>query len=106
MQQFPPIDPDATKVLTFDCTPQMQPNEVLMGGITLKNVVCTAGNDLSAAQIVIGPASYDVSGRLILLPVSNLSSRNGNDYEFELTSGTNLPPNVIVARALLPVRVT
>lgn len=105
MLKFPQIDPDAVKVLAFDCTAALAPDEVLMGGPTVKSVTCTAGTDPNAQEIVLGPPSYDVTGRLILIPVGNLSTRNGKDYEFEVTSATNQPPTIVVGRALLEVRI-
>lgn len=105
MLKFPTIDPDAIKVLAFDCTLELAPNEVLMGGPTVKSVTCTNGTDTNAQQIVLGPPSYDVTGRFILVPVGNLSTRVGNDYEFEVMSATNQPPTVIIGRALLEVRI-
>jgi hypothetical protein len=105
MLKFPPIDPDAVRVLVFDCTAALETTEVLMGGAVLNNLICTAGIDSNAQQIVLGPLSYDVTGRKILVPVGNLSSRNGNDYEFEVTSLTNQPPKKVVGRALLQVRI-
>jgi hypothetical protein len=105
---FPPIDPDAQKVLTFDCRGQLDPGEVLYGGITLIGVTLTGGGtDANPMGIIIGPPSYDASAQFILLPVGNIgSARLGNDYEFELESGTTFPINRIVARALLQVRVS
>jgi hypothetical protein len=106
MLTFPPIDPDAVKVLTFDFTQALGPNEVLQGGAQLLGVTCTAGFDPSPMTIVIGPPSYDITGIKILIPVGNLSIRNGNDYEFEVASATNFKPEVIVGRALLQVRIS
>ncbi len=106
MLKFPPIDPDAIDILVFDCTRALQPTEVLMGGPILKAVICSAGNDPNPQQIVLGPLSYDSTGRKILVPVGNLSTRNGNDYEFEVLSFTTLPPREIVGRALLEVRIS
>jgi len=106
MQTFPDIDPDAVKVLVFDARGSLAVGEVLMGGAQLKGVVCTAGEDANPGQIVLGPLSYDVTGQFILVPVGNLSTRNGNDYVFEVASATNFPPHVIVGRALLPVRIS
>lgn len=106
MLTFPPIDPDAQRVLVFDCTAALEVTEVLQGGAVLKNVICTAGADANPLQIVLGPLSYDPTGRMILVPVGNLSTRNGNDYEFEVTSFTNQPPKEVVGRALLEVRIS
>jgi hypothetical protein len=106
MLTFPPIDPDAQRVLAFDCTKALEKTEVLQGGAVLKGVVCTAGMDPNPLAIVLGPLSYDLTGRMILVPVGNLSTRNGNDYEFEVSSATNQPPKVVVGRALLEVRIT
>jgi hypothetical protein len=106
MLKFPQIDPDSVRVLVFDCTAALEPNEVLMGGPVLNALICTAGNDTNAQQIVLGPLSYDPTGRKILVPVGNLSTRNGNDYEFEVTSTTNQPPKKVVGRALLEVRIS
>ena len=104
MLTFPTIDPDAQRVLTFDCSKDLGANEVLFGGATLKNVICTAGNDPTPRGMLLGPVSYDATGTQILVPVGNLQMRNGNDYEFEVLSATNIPPKLIVVRALLQVR--
>lgn len=106
MLKFPPIDPDAVKVLVFDCTAALDVDEVLQGGPVLKNLICTAGTDANPLTMVLGPLSYDLTGRKILIPVGNLVLRNGNDYEFEITSTTNQPPKVVVGRALLEVRIS
>lgn len=104
MLTFPPIDPDAARILTFDCTRALQTGEVLTGGPKLKSVVCTAGTDSNPTAILNGPIAYDSTGTLILQPVSNMSALNGNDYEFEVTSATTFPGKIVVARALLQVR--
>jgi len=104
MLTFPTIDPDAQRVLTFDCSKDLGANEVLAGGAVLKNVLCTAGNDLNPRGMVLGPVSYDKTGTQILVPVGNLGMRNGNDYVLEVTSFTNIPPKEVVVRALLQVR--
>jgi len=104
MLTFPTIDPDAQRVLTFDCSADLGANEVLSGGPVLKNLICTAGIDPSPRGMVLGPLSYDTTGREILLPVGNLQMRNGNDYVLEVTSFTSIPPKEIVVRALLQVR--
>ena len=108
MITFPPIDPDAAKVLTFDCRPQLESGEVLQGGITLKPVMQSAGAaiDPNPQNIVLGPPSYDSTGQFILLPVGNLSTLLGNDYQIEMESRTTFPINNIVARGLLQVRET
>jgi hypothetical protein len=108
MLKFPPIDPDAVRVLVFDCTLALESTEVLQGGAVLRSVVCTAGSpiDVNPQQIILGPLSYDSTGRMILVPVGNLATRNGNDYEFEVMSATNQPPKEVVGRALLEVRIT
>lgn len=106
MLTFPPFDPDAERVLTFDCTPQLHVNEVLQGGITLKSIVCTAGIDPNPIAMVLSAPSYDETGRMILVPVGNLSAMAGNDYEIELESATTQAFTIVVARALLQVRVT
>lgn len=104
MLMFPTIDPDADRVLVFDCTKALAPNEVLFGGPTLKSLVCTAGIDVNPMNIVLGPPSYDTGAQKILVPVGNLQNLNGNDYEFEVTSTTTFPPKIVVVRALLQVR--
>ena len=105
MLQFPNIDPDAVRVLSFNAINQLNPDEVLQGGVTIRNLVCTAGVDLNPQGMVIGPPSYDVTGIRMLIPVAPGQSRNGNDYEFEVVSLTNQPPKQIVGRALLSVRI-
>lgn len=105
MHKFPPIDPDAIDVLVFDFTPSLQNSEVLMGGPVLQGIVCTNGVDTNALSMVLGPPSYDVTGRKVLIPVGNLSARVGNDYAFEVISATTFEPREIVARALLEVRI-
>lgn len=104
MLTFPTIDPDAQRVLTFDCSKDLGPTEVLAGGATLKNLICTAGMDANPMGMVLGPLSYDTTGTQILVPVGNLQTRNGNDYELEVFSFTNIAPKKIVVRALLQVR--
>lgn len=104
MLTFPTIDPDAQRVLTFDCSKDLAPTEVLSGGATLPNLICTAGIDPAPRGILLGPLSYDTTGTQILVPVGNLQMRNGNDYELEVTSMTNIPPKKVVVRALLQVR--
>jgi hypothetical protein len=104
MLTFPTIDPDAQRVLTFDCSKDLGANEVLQGGPTLNQLIVTAGIDPSPRGMLLGPLSYDASGTQILVPVGNLQMRNGNDYELEVISMTNIPPKRIVVRALLQVR--
>jgi len=104
MLTFPTIDPDAQRVLTFDCSKDLAANEVLAGGAVLKSVICTAGADSTPTGMMLGPPSYDTTGTQILVPVGNLQSRNGNDYVLEVTSFTSLPPKEVVVRALLQVR--
>lgn len=104
MLTFPTIDPDAQRVLTFDCSKDLDANEVLSGGGVLKSVVCTAGIDLNPRGMLLGAVSYDTTGTKILVPVGNLTMRNGNDYVLEVTSFTSIPPKEIVVRALLQVR--
>jgi hypothetical protein len=104
MMMFPPIDPDAERVLVFDFTNDLQDGEVLSGGPTLKSIVCTAGSDPNPAAILNGPIAYDTTGILVLQPVANMSQLNGNDYEFEVTSATTFPNKIVVIRALLQVR--
>jgi hypothetical protein len=103
MLLFPSIDPDAVEVLTFDCAKDLAPNEVLSGTpvVTLR---CTAGIDSNPNNMIIGPASFDATGTKILQPVGNLTTLNGNDYEFEAKSATTAPPHIVVVRALLQVR--
>ena len=104
MLTFPTIDPDAQRVLTFDCSKDLGANEVLAGGAVLKNVICTAGVDANPKGMVLGAVSYDTTGTQILVPVGNLTTRNGNDYVLEVTSFTSIPPKEVVVRALLQVR--
>jgi len=104
MLTFPTIDPDAQRVLTFDCSKDLGANEVLQGGGVLKNLICTAGIDLNPRGMLLGPVSYDATGTQILVSVGNLQMRNGNDYVLEVTSFTSIPPKEIVVRALLQVR--
>lgn len=104
MLTFPTIDPDAQRVLTFDCTNDLEATEVLAGGASLPNLICTAGIDLNPRGMLLGPLSYDATGKKILVPVGNLQMRNGNDYELEVLSMTNIPPKKVVVRALLQVR--
>jgi hypothetical protein len=104
MLTFPTIDPDAQRVLTFDCSKDLGANEVLSGGAVLKNIICTAGIDLNPRGMVLGAVSYDKTGTQILVPVGNLTMRNGNDYVMEVTSFTSVPPKEVVVRALLQVR--
>jgi len=104
MLTFPTIDPDAQRVLTFNCSKDLDGNEVLAGGAVLKSIVCTAGTDATPLGMLLGLVSYDNTGTQILVPVGNLSSRNGNDYVLEVTSLTSIPPKEIVVRALLQVR--
>jgi hypothetical protein len=106
MLTFPPFDPDAERVLTFDCVKQLNPDEVLQGGITLKGITVTAGTDPNPLNMILGPPSYDATGTMMLLPVGNLSAMVGNDYEIELESATTTKFNVIVARGLLQVQVS
>lgn len=105
MLTFPTIDPDAIAVLSFNCINRLNPTEVLMGGITIKSLICTAGNDANPSGMVIGPPSYDIAGQKMLVPVAPGATRNGNDYEFEVASATNISPKVIIGRALLQVRI-
>lgn len=104
MLTFPTIDPDAQRVLTFDCSKDLAPNEVLAGGPQLKSIVCTAGIDLNPRGMLLSAVSYDPTGTQILVPVGNLTMRNGNDYVLEVTSFTSIPPKEVVVRALLQVR--
>lgn len=104
MLTFPTIDPDAQRVLTFDCSKDLGANEVLMGGAVLKSVICTAGIDNNPNGMLLGTVSYDTTGTQILVPVGHLQTRNGNDYVLEVTSFTSIPPKEIVVRALLQVR--
>jgi len=106
MLQFPDIDPDAIRVLAFDASNQLRPDEVLMGGVTILALICTAGLDPNPNGMVIGPTSYDPAGRQMLVPVAPTLLRNGNDYEIEVASATNQPPKLIVGRALLSVRIS
>lgn len=110
MLVFNPMDPDAVDILAFDFTKALLPNEVLMGGAQLLSVTCSASSatnpDLNPGEIVLGPLSYDSTGTQILVPVGNLSSRNGNDYEFEVGSHSTQSPKFKVARGLLQVRVS
>lgn len=105
MNFFPPIDPDADKVLSFDCTPQLAANEVLMGGPTV-TVVCCAGEDANPEGIIAGPAAYDSTGTFILQPVDNLETLVGNDYLFEAISKTTNTFKNVVVRSVLQVRIT
>lgn len=105
MQSFPNIDPDAERVLTFDFTNQLDPNEVLSGGAVLQSLVCSAGNDPTPMAIVAGPAAYDSTGKKILQPVANMGALANNDYEFEVLSFTTEPNKRCVLRAILPVRI-
>lgn len=104
MLTFPTIDPDAQRVLTFDCAKDLGANEVLAGGGVLKSIICTAGFDPTPTGMVLGPVSYDQTGTQILVPVGHLQNRNGNDYVLEVTSFTSIPPKEVVVRALLQVR--
>jgi hypothetical protein len=104
MLAFPTIDPDESRVLVFDFSPALQSGEVLSGGPVLKSVVCTAGTDPNPLGILNGKIAYDTTGTLILQPVSNMSSLNGNDYAFEVSSATTLPNKIVVIRALLQIR--
>ena len=106
MLTFPPFDPDAEAVLTFECADQLAPGEVMQGGITLKGITVTAGTDPDPMNMVLGPPSYDASATMMTLPVGNLSAMAGNDYEIEMTSATNQPDHIVVARGLLQVQVS
>lgn len=104
MMTFPPIDPDAKRVLTFDFTNDLIDGEVLAGGPVLKSLQCTAGVDHNPSAILNGPIAYDTTGTMILQPVANMDELNGNDYEFEVLSATSFGDKVVVLRALLQVR--
>lgn len=103
METFPPIDPDAERVLVFDFRPALLVGEVLAGGPTV-NVRVTAGTDPNPTAILLGVPSYDPGAQFITQPVGNMSALDGNDYEFEAESMTTFPDRKLVLRALLPVR--
>lgn len=103
MLEFPTIDPDAERILTFVFSQELLPGEVLAGGPTVINRV-TAGTDSNPAAIMIGPPSYGPDGTTITQPVGNLGALDGNDYEFEAISLTTFPDRRLVIRAILPVR--
>lgn len=104
MMTFPPIDPDAERVLTFDFTNDLLDGEVLAGGPVLQSLTCTAGSDPNPSAILNGPIAYDTTGTMILQPVANMALLNGNDYEFEVLSLTSFGDKRVVLRALLQVR--
>ena len=104
MLTFPTIDPNAQRVLTFDCSKDLETGEVLAGGAALFEIICTAGIDPTPTGMLLGPVSYDKTGTQILVPVGHLQMRNGNDYVLAVSSFTSNPPKEIVVRALLQVR--
>lgn len=103
MEMFPPIDPDAERVLVFNFVNDLDPNEVMVGGPTVK-ITLSAGTDPNPQNIFLFPCAYDGTGTLILQPVGNLGLLNGNDYELEALSATTSVNKVVVIRALLQVR--
>ena len=103
MQSFPSIDPDEERVLTFDFTLELLPNEVLQGTPVVK-VTLSAGTDPNPSNVLIAPPTFDQTGLLVLQPVGNLSALDGNDYAFEAICSTTAVDKTVVIRGLLPVR--